>query len=207
MGMFDSYNNLDPNYIPNNIYSKCIGEYITFDLNCPKKVYDIRNRFIGYGWNYRDTFELSIDIDKLIYVDSNIIYTTHGEGPAINTEAKVGQKAYNIVDIKSWTCTARQMFSGELTYTWLEDDQFTYPECGDIAIKLSPDMAGKKLSLYVYNFRHDLMHTFTSENSNILTCKVDAELSEKFIPGVYYCILKLSDEDEKMIDKFQFIIS
>ena len=205
MGMFDNYNNIDPNYIPNNTTCKEIT-YIEIDNSNPKKAYDAKGRFVGYTWQQGDTFDLLLSIDLSIKVNSDIIFTESGAAPAINTVAEIGQQAYNIKDIKSWTCIAIDTIDNEKVYTWVEDEYFTYPSNGKIPVKLSPDMTGKNLSLCVYNFRWNLVHEFSVSESTSLICSVDSNLTNKFIPGVYYCVMKIDGDVRKTIRKFEFIV-
>lgn len=205
MGMFDNYNNIDPNYIPNNTTNEEIT-YKEIDNSNPKKAYDVRGRFVGYTWQQGDTFDLLLSIDSYIKVDSDIIFTTPGATPTTETEAEIGQQAYNIRDIESWTCTAIHTEDDHELYTWVKDEYFTYPSNGKLTVKLSPDMTGKNLSLYVYNFRWELVHEFSISESTSLICSIDSNLTNKFTPGVYYCVMKINGHLEKTVKKFEFIV-
>lgn len=63
MSIFDRYDNLRPDYIPNNMFSN-ISTPDTHDNTPPRVMYDLKNRFIGYSWYKSEKFDFKISIDK-----------------------------------------------------------------------------------------------------------------------------------------------
>ena len=187
--MFEKYNNLET-YIPNNL---------NYELNnvknytCPYKIDDNNQTRLGYFWHYGDTINLQFDLVGYITVETNsIIYTISNESPDENTVGNIDQKAYNITDLKSWTCTAII----DNRYIWAEDNEFIYPDNGDTDVYLSAKeyLQGKKLKISFYNFRYEPFFEATLNADNLVTLSIDKELSEKFVKGVYYLTLELYDD-------------
>lgn len=203
MSMFDNYDNLSPDYIPDNTSPKPSDRYSTTDV-VPRPAYNIKGNFIGYEWNYGDTFELKLTIAETIHVATNsIIYHLTTQCPSTSTVGRPGQQAYNVADVKSWTCVGHS----DGLYIWVEDDVVTYLEEGDTELTLLPDMKGRTLQLDVYNFRWELFHSFSSVGTPELVCLMDNVTSEKFKPGVYYTTLKVLDGESTMLkDKYMFIV-
>lgn len=204
MGMFSSYDNLTSSYIPDNSSTPINVNDVTFyDNNLPRKAYDIKKRFIGFSWNYGDTFTLQLDINDDIKVyESTIIYSNSGERPEGTTEGSyVGQKAINITDQLSWT------YIGEANsyQVWMLDKEFCYPTYGDISVELDTNMEGKKIIVDIFNFRWEPFHRFENENSNTINCIFDMDTSNKFKDGIYYATVKLAD-DSKSITKKKYML-
>jgi len=206
MGMFDSYNNLTQNYMPDNSSTPInVNDVIFYDDKLPRKAYDVKKRFIGFSWNYGDTFTLQLDINDDIKVyESTIIYSNSGEKPSGTTEGNyVGQKAINITDQLSWT------YIGEANsyQVWMLDKEFCYPADGDISIELNTNMEGKKIIVDIFNFRWEPIHRFENENSNTINCIFDMETSSKFKKGIYYAAVKISNGDKSVLKKkYMFIV-
>ena len=186
--MFEKYDNL-ATYIPNNL---------NYELNnvknytCPYKIDEANQTKLGYFWHYGDTINLQFDLVGYITVETDsIIYTISNEMPDENTVGNIDQKAYNIVDLKSWTCKAII----DNRYIWEEDNEFTYPVNGNTDVYLSAKeyLQGKKLKISFYNFRYEPFFETTLNADNLVTLSIDKELSEKFVKGVYYLTLELYD--------------
>lgn len=204
--MFESYDNLSSDYIPDNSSSIHDKQLLQLSTEVPRKVYDIKNRFIGYACTAGDTFVLSITVNTTISIDEDsIIYTQKGEYPTETTTAShIGQRAYNIVDCKSW------VYFGKINslYVWAEDDSLTYPSDGNVKITLNRDMSNKNLQLDIFNFRWEHIHSFVVNNTPDIDLVLDKELSDKLPASVYYCVIKITDEDSSQtIDKFMLIVN
>ena len=205
MGMFDTYDKLNPDYIPNNTTDYKDIYYLTIDSEIPRPMYDIKNNFLGYTWDKGEIFDFNISVDDMITVRENsIIYEHSGEQPDIYTVAEVeGQQAYNIVDCKSWT------FSGktENLYIWVEDTELTYPVNGDKSIMINTDMTDAHIQLDIYNFRWENIHTQNGEiGESDIVLHIDEEISKLLKPGVYYVTLKICSEETQFI-KSRFMIN
>lgn len=205
MGMFDTYDSLNPNYIPDNSTNK-IEQYKYIEKELPYKVYDIKNRFVGYKWNYNDRFVFPISVDNTICVDEDaLIYTNKDECPDTHTVGThIGQKAYNTIDSKSWT------YCGESNniYLWVEDDFIIYSAKGDKEITLSTDMNERKIEVTIYNFKWEVVYKHMGDiGASTTHINIDNELNEVLVPGLYYVVINISGEDtSQMFSKYNIII-
>lgn len=205
MSMFDNYDNLSANYVPDNTSPKPSDEYFTLaDDALPRPAFNIKGNFIGYTWTAGDTFDMKFSVKDIVKVDKNsIIYYNTGVCPTTETMGSPGQQAYNVPDTKSWTCVK---FDDGL-YIWVEDDVITYLADGEVELDFTPSMEGKTLQLDVYNFRWEHFHTFSSLGAAEIVCTLDKDITEKFKPGVYYSTLKvLGDSTSVLHDTYMFIV-
>lgn len=205
MGMFDRYDNLNPDYIPNNTTNYIDRYYVTINSDIPRPLYDIKQRFIGYTWDRNERFNFEISANDMITVRENsLIYDKTGEAPDKNTVAEVeGQKAYNVVDAKSWT------FVGKTNnlYIWVEDTELIYPINGDKSIVIYTDMTNSYIELNICNFRWETLHTQIGEVGNsTIVLNIDDKISEVLTEGIYYVTLKICSENEKIL-KNRFMIN
>ena len=129
MGIFDNYQNLDNAYVPNNL-----AQSFPKKIPCcrpqfrkPFEEYNAEGKLIGYYWYYGNTVSLQFNITGEIIVESDdIIYSAIGQHPTEDTAGPIGCKAYNVIDLKSWTL----MSVSEQQYNWEEDEEFTCPNSG-----------------------------------------------------------------------------
>ena len=78
--MFDNYDKLNPDYIPNNTTTYLDTEYLTIDSEVPRPMYDIKNNFIGYTWDEGESFDFKMSVDDMITIRRNsLIYEKAGE--------------------------------------------------------------------------------------------------------------------------------
>ncbi len=207
MGMFDNYDNLHPDYIPDNTTSGPSNDRKYLDEKLPKKAFNIKGTFIGYKWTYGDTFELVFNVNQTIKVYSNsIIYRESGKHPTTGTKGETGQQAYNLVDVKSWTCVG--ISSG--LYIWVEDDCVSYPSDGDTEIVFIPNESENievSMKVEIYNFRWEPFDTYSKSGAMTVSVTMDKDTSLKYKPGVYYCLVKvLSGEKSTLQQKTMFIV-
>ena len=154
--------------------------------------YNALGQLQGYYWHYGDTVNLSFNIDGEVRVENDaIIYTAIGDAPTTETVGRIGQKAYNVIDEKSWECTAIV----DESYTWTQDSVFTYPTDGakSVYVTAAEYLKGKKVSVTLYNFRYEKEYTWFLDASPIININIDKELSEKFIRGTYCLTLQVFD--------------
>lgn len=201
MGMFDMYDNLQDYYVPNNLRpcppKPCDDKLIQECVKKPYEEYNAEGKLIGYYWYYGDTINLEFNIDGDIIVEDNaIIYTAINETPTEQTSGVIGQKAYNVIDLKSWTCTAIDSLNN--TYTWTEDSQFTNPESGDrnIYVTAQDFMKDKQVTVELYNFRREPIITKTYAGSTQIIFAIDKDISKQLVRGVYYCSLTVWSGEE-----------
>lgn len=204
--MFDSYNNLSPDYVPNNSSPRKQDTTISYDTNLPYKEYNLKGTFIGYSWNYGDTFSLTFDArDKITINKDSIVYKNEGECPTETTQGLYsGHKAYNLCDSKSWTLQG--VSNGY--YIWKEDESLSYPVNGDLEVYINRDMTDKVLSVEIFNFRWEKIHTFTSMNAQKIVCDFNSEISNSLLRGLYYCVVKVCSNDgmSEVINKATLIV-
>lgn len=205
MSIFDNYENLSSTYVPNN-QQEVLKEKNIFNPNIPKKEYNALGNFIGYSWNYGDIFSLNISLSKKINVEEgSIIYYNEGEEPDSSTIGVKGQRAYNVVDIRSWTCETLD----QTIYKWVEDSVFKYPKYGkkEISLKTFPNLENKEVSFVIKNFREETIYSEKIEAENPLQIDINEELSNKLLQGIYYAYITLFDETSKNVcSKFLIII-
>jgi hypothetical protein len=207
MGMFDKYDNLNPEYVPDNTTPKRLEEYLSINKVLPRPLRDVRGNIIGYGWNSGEYFNLNISVDNLIVINNDsIVYDEGNEKPTQYTVGEYkGQKCYNTVDAKSWTYVGRT----DSLYVWVEDNELTYPIDGDRSIIIHRDMTNKYILVNIYNFRWEEVY---SKQSNIgessISIVVDEEFSKLTPSGIYYCTVKICGQDDSLIkDKFMISIT
>lgn len=200
MGMFLNYHNIADNYKPNNLVrSFPVGKsYTKLDpLKCskPYEEYNVKGELIGYFWHYGETINLEFNIDGEITVESDaIIFTNRGDFPDVNTQGKVNQRAYNIVDLISWTCTN---VIEDNYYVWEQDLEFEYDECSSTSIYVPAQeyLLGKYVELTLYNFRMEPIYQESTKAGTSVLFEIDQELSAKMVKGIYYCSLSVYNSD------------
>lgn len=198
MSIFDNYDNLNPNYIPNNTSLTPSNSFLTIDNTLPRPYYDINGRFIGYTWNYGECFKFSLSTDDTIVIlNDSIVYNNADEKPNTYTVGKrIGQQAYNTIDAKSWT------YVGETDnlFIWVEDEKLTYPTHGDKSIIIHSDMANKYAQLNIYDFRwNELFEVKSDVGNSKVFLDINKENSEKLKPGTYFCTLKIVGEKDCLL--------
>ena len=106
----------------------------------------------------------------------------------------VGQRAYNVVDLRSWTCVAVT----QDTCYWTEDAEFTYNEEAEkkVIIPSSRYLLGKKIVVKLYNFRFEEIEKQTFTGKPVIVYPITKERSEKMKRGVYYCAVDVVSPNE-----------
>lgn len=189
--MFDNYNEIDPQYVPNN-ENKCCRQSILYQ-NKPYEEYNAQHELVGYWWNYGDTVNLQIDFSGEITVEDNaIIYAVAGEGPTIKTAGVVGQKAYNVINLVSWTC----IVSAIDTFIWVEDEKFDYSLLNSVPVyfELSQFMKDKTIRVSIYDFRFKEIYNEVFDGTTLLAVPISSELSNTMVRGTYYMNVVVCDE-------------
>lgn len=198
MGMFLNYQNIANNYMPNNLTcSFPVGKSYTkldpIQASKPYEEYNTKGELIGYFWRYGETLNLEFNIDGEITIeDDAIILTASGEVPS-KTTGKVMQRAYNVVDLRSWTC---MIVDADGNSDWKEDDDFTYSETGkSVYLSAADFLKDKKVDISLYNFRHEPIHTEVFDGTTKVIFNITPELSKKLIRGIYYCSLTVFNDE------------
>lgn len=193
MGMFLNYQDIANNYIPNNLISEfnTPKSYTKLDSNLASKPYECYNakgELEGYFWMYGNTLNLEFNIDGEITVETDaVLYRSAGLCPKENTVGKIGQRIYNIVDIRSWTCKAFE----DNSFVWEEDTEFIYPAGTDRSVYVSAEdyLKDKQLIFRIYNFRMEEIHRKNFDGKSKIIIPIDPELSRQLVRGIYYCSL------------------
>ena len=192
MGMFLNYHNIDSNYRPNNLInafpSKMNSSKLDpLDSSKPFEEYNTKGELTGYFWRYGETLNLEFNIDGEITIESNaMLLKSKGQEPTTVTMGKVGQRVYNIIDLRSWTCVAVTTTN---KYIWEEDDEFTYPLNSDRSVYISVNdyLKDKKAEVTLYNFRMEPICKKIYDATPTIIFPIDKELSKALPKGIYYC--------------------
>lgn len=197
MGMFLNYENIESNYVPNNLVrSYGIGKSYTkldpIQASKPYEEYNSKGELIGYSWRYGESINLEFNIDGEVTVETNaLVFTREGQKPS-ELEGALGLRAYNVVDKFSWTCV--NIVDGR--FVWRQDSEFVY-DCmstRSIYVDASDYLADKHVVVSIYNFRHELIQRKTFSGKTQIVYSIDAEESKKLNRGIYYCSLRVVND-------------
>lgn len=185
MTMFDSYDN------PSKIGTcDSYENYKILNDSLPNKVFNIKGNFVGYSWHCYDIFDWEISINRKILVkEDSIIYSLPDEMPDTMTRGYFGQQAYNVRDIKSWTCVG--LIDGY--FIWVEDKEFIYCINGTKEIELIPDMLDKTMSITFYDNKWNTLVNIDNIHSNKFSCKIGTTIKELQKNGIYYVTTRIND--------------
>lgn len=185
MSMFDNYQNLNPNYAPDN-RRKTVRKTECFNANIPQKQTNAMGEFIGYKWNEGDIFAFSVNMNDSICVESDaIIYDTPQESPNSQTVGDFGQKAYNTSDMKSWICLS----CGQLDYEWELQKCFIHPRKTKrmITLKNNIRLANQTVDMSIKNFRDEVIYSSSvvcDENCEVVI-DITKEISDILLSDDY----------------------
>ena len=201
MGMFLNYQNIADNYKPNNLinafpHKMNSSKLDPLDASKPFEEYNAKGELSGYFWRQGETLNLEFNIDGEITLEANaILLTSKGQEPTVDTLGKVNQRAYNVVDLRSWTCSAVTT-TGK--YIWEEDAEFTYPLNSDRSVYISAAdyLKDKKVEVTLYNFRMEPIHKeLYPHAAPTIVFKIDRELSNLLPKGIYHCSVTVFNDD------------
>ena len=190
MGMFDNYENIPSDYVPNNMYPHIIPETLSIETDNVELETNLAGKQ-NYVWDFGNSFVLKFDTKVNISVeDDAIIFDEIGEYPTDETEGVIGQKAYNTRDIKAWQLTSITVEDNDnediYHYIWSELDDFVYTEGGK-DITLSMDLSDKTVNIVFLNWRNEEFYTEEIVPvDNLLIFDMTADKSLTFIKGIYY---------------------
>lgn len=203
MGMFDNYHNINPSEHPDNMHFKVPVKKIVTSYDALEKSFDVHGNFIGYKWNYGSSISSVFTVNRWVRVaEDAIIYDQHGEMPTAITEGHIGQRAYNIVDMRSWSCEEMEVdtnLPGGIKYVWYMDDDITTFSDGVVPVQLTPDMTNKSIVVEFRDWKNELVYQKAEENSPIIAINIDKTESEKFVTGTYTCIVSIVSATEKLV--------
>lgn len=149
---------LEPiNYIPDNMHRKPIPpKSISLVKDNLDRILDKYGKLRGYSWNYGETVKLPISVKAPVRIEGNAYRTAElGVTPLLTTPGFIGQKFYNLRDVKSWVLTS--YVPSAKSYIWTEEPRFTFPENGQELVYIEPDMKDKYILVEFINFRGEQM--------------------------------------------------
>lgn len=201
MGMFLNYHNIADNYKPNNLMcSFPVGKSYTkldpIEASKPYEEYDSKGNLIGYYWRQGETINLEFNIDGEVTIsDTKNIYVVTGQSPTDKTTGKLNDKAYNLADMRSWTCTSII----DDTYVWTEDAEFDTHGSKSVYINAADYLKDKHINITLYNFRMEMIHQVTIDAKTQVILTIDTELSKRMQKGIYYCSLNVFDDETNIV--------
>ena len=204
MGMFTKYQDI-ANYIPNNLVcsfpiNKSYSKLEPTKAGKPYEEYNAKGELIGYSWYHGETVNLEFNIDGEIVVEAGSLkYYAHGELPSSKTVGVVGQKAYNVIELRTWICTSADIVNNE--YSWTEIPfEHDLAQCSEsIYVSASDYLSDKQLELKLLNFRLEPIYSQVFSGTSKLVFTVDKELAAKLRKGIYYCSLAVVTDTIKTV--------
>lgn len=240
MSMFTNYEN--SSYTAYNLTPPKESNIVRQYLYSPIVGYDNYGNIRSFIWDPEDEFNLNLKLGLKVYVfEDSILYESTNSHPTQYTIGYKGQKAYNLVDGKSWTCKGTlqeslegdewiplsedidedtpewlpltmlktKFFAGnidqldssvknELTtdeqqYVWEEDIKLDFPNNGTKEVLVSPNMENKTLLVTFMNFRHEVIYSYTFENSNVASILINKESTPLLVEGQYFINVYVKD--------------
>ena len=198
MGMFLNYQNIANSY-PNNLIEsfptlQTCSKLAPVEASRPYEEYNAKGELVGYFWRHGETLNLEFNIDGELTIESDaIVFKQSGVTPTIHTTGNIGQRAYNIIDLESWTCIAIELNK----YIWEKDNEFTYPTISERKVYIPAEsyLKDKSVEVTLYNFRMEPIckKLYTAQPTIVFT--IDKELSEKLVKGIYYCSVQVFNDE------------
>ena len=207
--MFKSFEHQPVWYIPDNMH-ELPKNPVSLSLNNNNLDFILDNndptKIRGYSWNFGETCEIPISVNKQIFVNSDSYITDIiNDHPTEHTEGHYLQKFYNTVDVRSWTMVDFEPTCDK--YTWQEDEMLTFMNDGDMLINITPKMFGRKIVAKFLNFRKELLLKFVYEDVNDTEVIIDKETSSKLLRGVYTLEIYIEDEyRNSLVNRYEIIV-
>lgn len=216
MQLFDNFDNIPQNYIPNNMFPRIPEIMVALDNDTVKPLFR-DGRQVGYKWNWGDVIKLPIKNEIHIKVPNGSLTTnTHDEVPTTETVGDfIGQKFYNFKDFRSWTLREilkeeihpyyegeEQEISDEVsdevvyTYVWEEDPMFTYSKNigQDYTLPL-PWNEHDQIVVQLFNFRKECIREDIYYEPDIVW-ELTPDESLKIVAGIYFLNVHIENRFE-----------
>ena len=204
MGILSNYENLSTTYTPNNVDT--FSPECPQEIKCenPNKIINARGLFVGYEINFNDNVVIPFTINKSIKVPlTAIVYREASQSPDNTVEGQYGQKAYNIIDCKSYTCYGYNING----YIWEIDNVFEWDACGERCVTLTPNMSSNILEVNIYDFRGNKILSNSDFGVNTLNWNFTEKEYNKLRTGIFDCEINLITENySKVIGKLKLVI-
>lgn len=175
MSMFENYEN--NSYTAYNITPRKISTLTQRYFHSPIVGYDEFGNIKAFMWDPEDQFNLNLNLGVKIKVfDDSIIYSNSGQKPDSSVQGVKGQRAYNIVDCKSWLC------KGTLSDTindgdWIPieniDNLPEWEQIDKLNFNLSNDSSSDLSSLSDYVWEEDTLLTFSEDGTKEIIIQPD----------------------------------
>lgn len=212
MQLFDNFDNIPQNYIPNNMFPRIPEIMVALDNDTVKPLFR-DGRQVGYKWNWGDVIKLPIKNEIHIKVPNGSLTTnTPDEVPTTETVGDfIGQKFYNFKDFRSWTLKEileeeiqpyyegeEQETTGEVVYTyvWEEDPMFTYSKNigQDYTLPL-PWNEHDQIVVQLFNFRKECIREDIYYEPDIVW-ELTPDESLKIVAGIYFLNVHIENRFE-----------
>lgn len=194
MGILDSYNSIPSGYIPRNTQKS--GKRKQVKLQPP-----YQKSANSFWWNYGDQFTFLYKPQLSIRVEDTALIIAD-DTPLINeTVGFRGQKAYDIVNLISYTYGAGYNDKDG----WIQDEKFTIPSYGTQEVTLrNIDWTRVGITFQIKNFRNEKIYEITPNSDNALVfnseyaieINIGEELSELLKYGSYKFIFILQGAND-----------
>ena len=191
--------NKTPNNLCRELVTDCSQKHCSNRL--PHEEYNDMGELVGYSWAYGDTLSFEFNLEGKVTVESgSIFYPFAGEEPTSSTVGEIGQKAYNPIDLKSWTCIQINPFNP--IYVWKQDESYQMPNKGEDVFFLASDyLKDKYLKVTIYNYKFEKeFESLPYQAETRFVFDIDKELSDKLLRGVHHIELVLYDQDYMYVD-------
>ena len=214
--MFNGFYSEPPNYIPDNMHKfgpppkqvSLVGDNLDLIL-------DKDGRMKGYSWNYGETVSIPISVDVPVRIEIDAYHTSvQGEEPTLSTVGYIGQKFYNLVDVRSWRLNS--YVPDTKSYIWLEDRRFTFPENGGELVYVRPDMKDKYILVELISFRGEQVFERVYCDLNKVDWTLDRQESLDLPRGIYDLYIYVGDvpkpelldrkESKKLTKRYEIVV-
>ena len=191
MDMFKNYEN--NSYTAYNLTEPKISTMTQRYICSPVIGYDKYKNIKCFVWDPKDEFNLNLSLGfKISVFEDSIIYERIGQHPNSSVAGHIGQRAYNIVEGKSWLCKGT-LFDTTSAGEWIpiEDTQEeNLPEWIPLSTKLK--RVKNIMTNEVVTINNSLENTYVWEQDNLLTFPKDGNKEIIISPNMENKILQVT---------------
>ena len=183
--MFNGFYSEPINYIPDNMHEKPVPpKQVSLVSDNLDVIFDKYGNKKGYSWNYGETVKIHISLKVPVRVEIDSYKSrVHNEEPTIHTLGHIGQKFYNLVDVRSWILAS--YVPDNRSYIWIEEPRFTFWENGPELVYVDPDMTDKYILIEFLNFRGEQIFEDLYKESSEYDWEIGVERSLTIQRGIY----------------------
>lgn len=215
MGLFDNYQNINPNYVPNNIVpppNPCKPKLEPCKPIKPYEEYNAEGELVGYYWHYGDTINLEFNVSGEVTIingesfisavdflsNKYAVMTVYDfRGQVVATQKLYTSTKFERGSVIKAGSVINQVVIGE-DYV-VEDGSWTVNQQSILKI-------GSTLAKGTTINNREIEENTVTETELILypgtkiLFEIDKELSNKLVKGVYTCTLIIYDADGSYVD-------